>query len=72
MHNILLIARREYTERIRTKGFILATILIPTLMGGGIFGTAALARNGKTSSHIAIVASTPQPAGDLKQELGAR
>ena len=27
MQNIWLIARREYMERIRTKGFILATVL---------------------------------------------
>ena len=43
MHNIWLIAKREYTERIKTKGFLIATILIPTLMGGGIFGVAAIA-----------------------------
>ena len=69
LHNIMLIARREYTERIRTKGFIIATILIPTLMGGGIFGMAAIASHNTTQSHIAIVATEPQPAADLKQEL---
>ena len=69
MHNILLIARREYLERVRTKGFMIATILIPTLMGGGIFGTAMLTGNSKTASHIAIVTSTAQPAADLKREL---
>ena len=42
MHNILLIARREYMERVRTKGFKIATILIPTLMGGGVFATPTL------------------------------
>jgi ABC-2 type transport system permease protein len=69
MHNIWLIAKREYRERIKTKAFLIATILIPTLMGGGIFGVAAIASRSKTTSHIAIVASQPQPAGDLKQEL---
>jgi ABC-2 type transport system permease protein len=69
MHNIWLIAKREYTERIRTKAFIIATILIPTLMGGGIFGVAAIASKSMTTSHIAIVSSQPQPADDLKQEL---
>jgi len=69
MHNIWLIAKREYTERIRTKAFIIATILIPTLMGGGIFGVATIASKSKTTAHIAVVTSSPQPAGDLKQEL---
>jgi ABC-2 type transport system permease protein len=69
MHNVLLIARREYMERVRTKGFKIATILIPTLMGGGVFATVVLAGHSKISSHIAIVASAPQPATDLAQEL---
>ena len=69
MHNIWLIAKREYTERIRTKGFIIATVLIPTLMGGGIFAATALATHSKTASHIAIVTTQPQPAADLKHEL---
>jgi ABC-2 type transport system permease protein len=69
MHNIWLIAKREYRERIKTKAFLIATILIPTLMGGGIFGIAAIASRSKTTSHIAVVASQPQPAGDLKKEL---
>ena len=34
MHNIWLIAEREYLERIRTKSFLIMTILIPALMGG--------------------------------------
>lgn len=69
MHNIWLIAKREYTERIRTKAFLIATILIPALMGGGIFGIAAIAVRSKTTSHVAVLASQPQPAADLKREL---
>jgi ABC-2 type transport system permease protein len=69
MHNIWLIAKREYFERIRTKAFIVATILIPTLMGGGVFGIAYIAAKSKSSSHITIV-STQQPlATDLQNEL---
>ncbi|MFP5233134.1 MAG: ABC transporter permease [Acidobacteriota bacterium] len=67
--NIWLIARREYVERIRTKGFLIATILIPTLMGGGMFGAAELAAKSKTAAHIAVLASQPQPAQDLSYEL---
>jgi ABC-2 type transport system permease protein len=69
MHNVWLIAKREYLERIRTKAFLIATILIPTLMGGGIFGMAYIAGKSKSSSHIAIV-STQQPlAADLQNAL---
>jgi ABC-2 type transport system permease protein len=69
MHNIWLIAKREYTERIKTKGFLVATILIPLLMGGGLFGVATLASKSKATSHIAVVGSQPQLAEDLKTEL---
>lgn len=40
MHNTWLIAKREYLERVRTKGFIIATVLIPLLMGALVFGSA--------------------------------
>jgi len=69
LNNIWLIAKREYTERIRTRAFLVATILIPTLMGGGIFAVANIASKSKTTSHIAILATQPQPAADLKHEL---
>jgi ABC-2 type transport system permease protein len=69
MHNILLIAKREYLERIRTKAFIVATILIPTLMAGGIFGTAYIADKSKSSSHIAIVSAQQPLTSDLQNEL---
>ena len=69
MHNIWLIAKREYLERIRTKAFIIATILIPTLMGGGIFGTAYMAEKSKASSHIAIVSSQQPLSTELQNEL---
>jgi len=69
MHNIWLIAKREYTERIKTKGFLIATILIPLLMGGGLFGVATLAEKSKTTAHIAVVGTQPQLEADLKREL---
>ena len=69
MHNVWLIAKREYRERIRTKGFLVATILIPLLMGGGLFAATMLAAKSKTTSHIAVVTSQLQLADDLKQQL---
>jgi ABC-2 type transport system permease protein len=66
MHNVWLIAKREYTERIKTKGFLIATILIPLLMGGGLFGVATLAEKSKTTAHIAVVGTQPQLEADLK------
>ncbi|MGC9198091.1 MAG: ABC transporter permease [Acidobacteriaceae bacterium] len=69
LQNIWLIAKREYLERIRTKGFLMATILIPILMGGGMFGAAELADKSPTASHIVVLDSQPKFAQDLKEEL---
>lgn len=69
MHNVWLIAKREYLERIRTKGFILTTILIPLLMGGGIVGSILTSARSKSTSHIAIVSQDQQLATDLQAEL---
>jgi ABC-2 type transport system permease protein len=69
MHNIWLIAKREYLERIRTKAFIVATILIPTLMGALGFGSAYLGSRTKSSAQIAVLSSDRTFAQDLKHEL---
>ena len=69
MHNVWLIAKREYLERIRTKAFLVMTVLIPLLMGGGIVGTAIAGRSQQSNSHIAVVSPDLDLATDLQQEL---
>ena len=69
MHNVWLIAQREYLERIRTKAFLIMTILIPTLMVGGIFGGAMIAKRSRSTAHIAVVSRDAQVASDLQTEL---
>ncbi len=69
MHNVWLITKREYLERVRTRGFMLTTILIPLLLGGLVFGAGYFASNTKTSSHIAVVTSDAAFGADLKRQL---
>jgi ABC-2 type transport system permease protein len=69
MHNIWLIARREYMERIRTRSFLVTTILIPILMGGFVYGASYLQRTTKSASHIAVVTTDPAFGTDLRHEL---
>ncbi|GGA78387.1 ABC transporter permease [Edaphobacter acidisoli] len=69
MHNIWLIAKREYLERVRTKSFILTTILIPLLMGGGIIVAVLTQGRPETTSRLAVVSSDQQLALDLQTEL---
>jgi ABC-2 type transport system permease protein len=69
MHNVWLIAKREYLERVKTKAFLIATILIPLLMGGFVFGSAILMKKTKSTSHLVVVSRDTQLALDLKDEL---
>ncbi len=69
MHNVWLIAKREYTERVKTKGFIIATVLIPVLMSVLVLGGGFLASKTKSNSHIAVVTSDAVFGADLKQKL---
>jgi ABC-2 type transport system permease protein len=69
MHNVWLIARREYVERIRTRGFLITTLIIPLIMGGFIYGSAFVYSNSESGAHIAVVSSDTQLALDLQTEL---
>ncbi len=50
-----VIARREFLERVRTKWFVIATLLGPVLMLGLILVPALLARTGGDKNRIALV-----------------
>lgn len=69
MHNVWLIVRREYLERVRTRSFLITTVLIPLLMGGLVFGASYFANNTKTSSHIAVVTGDAAFGADLQHQL---
>ena len=67
--NILLIARREYLERVRAKSFTVMTVLIPVLMGGLLFGAAYINRDLGSAKHLAVITADSGFADDLRQEL---
>jgi len=69
MHNTWLIAKREYLERIRTKGFLIATIIIPLLMGSLVFSSSLLGARAKSGSHIAVVTTDAAFGSELKYQL---
>ena len=68
-HNVWLIARREYIERIRTRGFVLTTVMIPSIMAMFIFGSAFLSEKASHTLRIAVVSSDVQLSLDLQEEL---
>ncbi len=72
MHNTWLIIQREYLERIRSKAFIIMTLLMPVFMASTILIPVFLGdmKSGSTR-HIVLVADSPAIAEAVKQELMA-
>ena len=71
MREALLVARREYLERIRSKAFRISTVLIP-LFFAIIFGVGAL--SGKLSGgarHVEVASNDPLLAQSVRAELMA-
>ena len=69
MHEALLIARREYLERIRSKAFRVSTVLIPMVFAF-IFGIGYLSSKGSGGAKAIVVASNdPMLAQSARAEL---
>jgi ABC-2 type transport system permease protein len=68
--NMLLIARREYLEKIRGRAFRLSTILVPLLVIF-LFGISTVMTGRKMAArrHIAIAADNPSLAADIRGDL---
>ena len=42
LRKILLMAKRDYIESVRTKAFMIGLVVAPLLFGGGFLGVAIL------------------------------
>jgi ABC-2 type transport system permease protein len=69
MHSALLIARREYLERVRSRAFRISTVLIPVIFAGilGVAVFSALHTGG--DAHIVVAADDLQLANGVRDEL---
>jgi ABC-2 type transport system permease protein len=69
MRNMLLIARREYLERVRSKAFIFMTIFIPALMLGVTVVPSLIAMRASGTKNILIAASDRETADLIRKQL---
>src|SRR5215469_7125820 len=69
MRNTWVILKREYLERVRTRTFLVLTLLAPAFMTGLMILPAKLATMGQQPEHIVIVASTQQFGDSVRQQL---
>jgi len=71
MRKVLLIIKREYIVRVRTKAFILFTVLMPLFIGGMVVIPGRLMMRGSGTKHIVIVAADSFLANSVSSELAA-
>jgi ABC-2 type transport system permease protein len=70
MHNTLIIAKREYLERVRSRSFLIMTLLIPALMFGVTVVPTLLMNKGSTETkHIAVVAADRDTAEMIRTRI---
>ncbi|HKD44641.1 MAG TPA: ABC transporter permease [Candidatus Angelobacter sp.] len=71
MHNIFMIAQREYVERVRSRSFLIMTVLVPVLMAAVTVGPSLLAVKllNQGSKHFVVVASRPSVGEAIKLQL---
>jgi ABC-2 type transport system permease protein len=67
MSELLIVLRREFLERVRSKAFVIGTILFPVLMGAMWIVPAVMGTGGGTS-RIVIVDQAPAGLGELVQQ----
>jgi ABC-2 type transport system permease protein len=71
MHNVWTLVQREYLERVRSRSFVIFTLLMPLLMAASVLLPEKLAEmNFGGEQHIVMVANDPQLALAVGKELG--
>lgn len=72
LENILVVLRREYLQRVKTKGFWIATLALPLFIGGVTLLPALLMSKSKTSQDIVVVDETGRLGAELQRRLTSR
>ena len=69
MHKVWAIIRREFLERVRTRQFLIGTILGPVLMGALVMLPALLSRSTSAKRVVVLDAGTGQFGGRVEGAL---
>jgi ABC-2 type transport system permease protein len=69
MREVLLIARREYLERVRSRAFLMMTILFPLMIGLLLGGSIFAGKLGSGVKDIAVASNDPALARAVAAEM---
>lgn len=73
MRNVWLVIRREYLERVRTKSFVISTILMPAFVFAvTVLPTKLMMMQSPGSFHLVVAASSQPVADAVKTQLEAQ
>jgi ABC-2 type transport system permease protein len=73
MHNIFIIAKREYLERVRSRSFVIMTFFIPLLMFGvTVVPTMLMNRGSNETKHMVVVAADRDTAEMIRSRIEQR
>jgi ABC-2 type transport system permease protein len=73
MHNIFIIAKREYLERVRSRSFVIMTLFIPLLMFGiTVVPTMLANRRSNETKRMVVVAGDRDSAEMIRSRIEQR
>ena len=73
MHNIFIIAKREYLERVRSRSFVIMTFFIPLLMFGvTVVPTLLMNKGSNETKHMVVVAGDRDTAEMIRSRIEQR
>jgi len=72
MRNVWMLIKREYLERVRSRSFVIFTLLMPAFMAGSVLIPEKVEQmNSGGEKRIVVVANNPQLATAVGRELSA-
>ena len=72
MSRVFSVARREYLERVRSKAFIISTVLGPTLLAGFMIAPVLLTRQRGRPLRVAVLDASGALRAEVTQSLARR
>jgi ABC-2 type transport system permease protein len=71
-HKVLVLAKREYLSRVRSKGFWVATVILPLFMAGVLFLPSLILDRTRAQQRAVVVDETGELAAGVAQRLSAK
>jgi ABC-2 type transport system permease protein len=73
MRRVLAVARREYVERVRSKAFVIGTVLGPLLLGGVMLGPSVLmSKQRGRALRVTVVDDTRRVGAGVEKSLAGQ